>query len=257
MALRSPDDPNDKIYEHIACDGDFYRSPVPPRFLVATPGLPPRNQKSRGTCAAFAAASIKEIHEYANNHDNILSGYMSPEFIYYHRPNKPARGMFGRDVFKILCTIGTVPESEYPYRRDELASLPSNELYDIAACYRIADYARVQTIAGLKKALLEIGPCFILLPVKDRTRAEFWTGPGEAEEGHALAVVGYDESGFVLRNSWGPRWNGDGHVVFGYDDWAVKWECWVAIDEKNQKATLDDVSGEEPNCCFGLLRRVL
>jgi hypothetical protein len=40
---------------------------------------------------------------------------------------------------------------------------------------------------------------------------------------HAFAIVGYDDEGFVIRNSWGPDW-GDwlqpGHAHWSYEDWA-------------------------------------
>lgn len=47
--------------------------------------------------------------------------------------------------------------------------------------------------------------------------------------GHAFAVVGYDERGFWIQNSWGPKWGDKGFCHIGYDDWLENaYDCWVA-----------------------------
>lgn len=231
-ALKSPDDLNDFIFEHLAHGPTgFYVSEFPPEFDLRIHAQPSRDQGKRGTCAAFTAAAIKEIQE---NRDCGFSEWMSPEFIYYHRDNKPASGMYGRNVFQILQRIGSVPEHMYPYSAlDTHAPPPTAELYEVAAKYRIANYARVTTVDGLKRALLELGPCYLQLPLY-QTRPCFWIG-AEGEKyngGHAVAVVGFNKEGFILKNSWGKRWNIDGSIIFPYSDWGLQWECWVSVDEK-------------------------
>ncbi len=62
---------------------------------------------------------------------------------------------------------------------------------------------------------------------------EVWEIPvrgGEAEHpGHAFAIVGYNERGFLIQNSWGPAWGSHGYAVLTYDDWlANAMDCWVA-----------------------------
>lgn len=227
-ALKSPDDSSDLIYEHAAHGSIYTIKEMPDEFDLRSHTLPSRDQGPRGTCAAFTAAAIKEIQE---NRDNGFRGYTSPEFIYYHRVNKPASGMYGRNVFQILQKIGSVPDSDYEYLDDESARKPSKKLYEQAALSRIANFARVITPEGLKLALLELGPCFLLLPLY-RTRPEFWrAADGEkCRKGHAVAVVGYNTTGFILKNSWGSDWNGDGCIIIPYDDWGVQWECWVSMD---------------------------
>ena len=149
--------------------------------------------------------------------------------------------MYGRDVFRILKRIGSVPESSYPYRADDFAPIPDKTLYDQAAKFRIANFARVITMDGLKRALLELGPCYLLLPLFKK-RPQFWQGETDEEPqgGHAVTVVGYTTEGFILRNSWGDKWNGDGHVIFPYNDWSRHWECWVSVDAKSEKTMIDN-----------------
>ena len=237
-ALKSPDDTSDWIFEHLAHGPPgTYMSEFPDEFDLRKHTLTVRDQGERGTCAAFAAAAIKEIQE---NRDNGFIGYMSPEFIYYHRQNKPGNGMYGRNVFQILQKIGSVPESMYPYKTnvDEPLQAPSKKLYRYAAQFRIANFARVTTIDGLKRALLEMGPCYLLLPLFS-TGPTFWCDDeSKCRGGHAVTVIGYTTEGFIIRNSWGEEWNSDGHIIFPYADWGAQWECWVTIDEKLEKVVL-------------------
>ena len=39
------------------------------------------------------------------------------------------------------------------------------------------------------------------------------------------------EEGFIIRNSWGENWNGDGYTLYKYTDWGKHWEIWCTIDK--------------------------
>lgn len=50
-----------------------------------------------------------------------------------------------------------------------------------------------------------------------------------SDGGHAFAIVGYDEEGFLLQNSWGPKWGKNGIARLRYADWTENaMDCWVA-----------------------------
>lgn len=47
--------------------------------------------------------------------------------------------------------------------------------------------------------------------------------------GHAFAIVGYNEVGFLVQNSWGTDWGRGGFATLPYDDWlASAYDAWVA-----------------------------
>jgi len=47
--------------------------------------------------------------------------------------------------------------------------------------------------------------------------------------GHAVALVGYDELGFLLQNSWDADWGSYGYAILRYDDWLDNaMDAWVA-----------------------------
>ncbi len=47
--------------------------------------------------------------------------------------------------------------------------------------------------------------------------------------GHAFCLVGYNEVGFLVQNSWGTEWGGGGFATLPYDDWLESgYDAWVA-----------------------------
>ena len=47
--------------------------------------------------------------------------------------------------------------------------------------------------------------------------------------GHAFAIVGYNDEGFIVLNSYGREWGLDGRAVLRYEDWIQNaMDCWVA-----------------------------
>ena len=72
-------------------------------------------------------------------------------------------------------------------------------------------------------------------PLKRRPRSidKVWTIPIRGRRaqhpGHAFAIVGYNEVGFLVQNSWGMEWGSFGYAILAYDDWlANAMDCWVA-----------------------------
>jgi hypothetical protein len=47
--------------------------------------------------------------------------------------------------------------------------------------------------------------------------------------GHAFAIVGYNEVGFLVQNSWGESWGSGGFATLPYEDWLDSaYDAWVA-----------------------------
>jgi hypothetical protein len=213
MSLRSPYT-REKIYEEeVAIPPDCYIVPGVDLSNV-------RDQKQQTTCAAIVGATIKEIYE---NRKGEGGQRLSSDFLYEMRSNAPETGMYGRNVFHILQAYGIPSEQAY------MAGLVVPE---DAASRRISSYVRITSLGGLRHALLELGACYLLLPMYGNWK-KFWRQCEDAEEpiGHAITVVGYNHKGFILQNSWGPQWNDNGLIIFPYKDWGVVWECWAAIEK--------------------------
>ncbi|WP_374661603.1 C1 family peptidase [Inhella sp.] len=68
---------------------------------------------------------------------------------------------------------------------------------------------------------------------RPRGFAKLWEIPFDPAEvppyGHAFAIVGYNERGFLVQNSWGEGWGSGGYALISYADWLQNgMDCWVA-----------------------------
>lgn len=94
--------------------------------------------------------------------------------------------------------------------------------------YKIDQYAMVGSIPVLKYALLMNGPCIAGLPVRNSLYQDFWNGDG-FEGGHAIAIIGYTEEGFIIRNSWGTAYGERGYTILPYKDFENFYEIWTIL----------------------------
>ena len=50
-----------------------------------------------------------------------------------------------------------------------------------------------------------------------------------ADGGHAFAMIGYNQLGFIIQNSWDTDWGSHGRAILTYGDWLDNaMDCWVA-----------------------------
>ena len=224
--IPSPTDTRDWKAESI-----YQAETTVPARLNLTNHLPPvRNQGNQGTCAAQSAACMKEWQEHLESDFN---EHMSPQYIYNLRENQLSEGMYCRDVMRILQTYGVCPDKQYPYGIVESPDAIPNDVTTVAKRYTIKSYASISTVMSLKKALWRNGPCLIAFPVY-HYGIDMWnqTKPGQvAQGGHAMAVVGYTTTHFIIRNSWGPAWGENGYCNYPFTEWGSHWEVWTTIDD--------------------------
>lgn len=148
----------------------------------------------------------------------------------------------------------------------------------LGAYYRID----CEQIADMHAALNEVGALYVSCgchagwdegihqPTLDGPPAgieQVWKIPvkpgSAAHAGHAFAIVGYDERGFLVQNSWGTDWGSYGYAILGYDDWlANAMDCWVAQlgvvtnehEELARRATLKMTGGKVALAASKVLR---
>jgi C1A family cysteine protease len=203
--------------------------------------LEPRDQGEQSSCFAFAACAMREWQEAK---ETKMKRYMSPQFLYNNRYNLTDddpmndEGMYGVDVMKLMAKVGVVLEELYPYGKN-VGQHPDDiplALFAKAKKVVVSKYATVETIEGLKLALVNNGPCLICFPVYNEVLPQMWRKGSLSDPllgGHAMTVVGYNDKGFIIRNSWGKGWNGGGHVRLDYAEWGNQWEVWTTIDAKD------------------------
>ena len=91
-------------------------------------------------------------------------------------------------------------------------------------------YAKINSALALKLALITNGPCVGALPVYNSLVDEFWVNRSNELEGlHAIAIVGYNKDGFIIRNSWGLSYGEDGYAFIKNDDINKFIEIWTLM----------------------------
>lgn len=169
------------------------------------------NQGNRPICVPCS------ISAYINWNKNLLTGKndfdneVNLDEIFRSRTNKDDNGMSFKDAFRFLKHKG---------------------VDTINGNYKIGRYAKIGTEIQLKQALIMNGPCVGGLPVYDDMAWEFWKKKNNNEflGGHAVSIVGYNENGFIIRNSWGKGYAEKGYVLLPYEDLLSFMEIWTIID---------------------------
>jgi hypothetical protein len=97
---------------------------------------------------------------------------------------------------------------------------------------RLGAYYRLQPdISDYHAAINEVGAIYVSAQIHSN-----WAEPrdgriaadGARVGGHAFAIVGYDDGGFWVLNSWGPAWGVNGVAHWSYADWAANvMDAWV------------------------------
>ena len=102
-------------------------------------------------------------------------------------------------------------------RLDDMQSA-INELYGIVASASIHDgWARPRV---LKRTVRRVRQELHVIQRND---------PPKAVGGHAFCIVGYNDIGFLIQNSWGDQWGNGGFATLPYDDWLESgYDAWVA-----------------------------
>lgn len=125
----------------------------------------------------------------------------------------------------IARKYGAVTDDVLPFRTGQLYPNPAKTFYALAAKLKISSYFNLGTNVGNWRTwLASKGPILTRLSV-DQTwdNAEKTDGvletykPQTRRGGHAVAFVGYTESAFIVRNSWGTGWGDKGYA---YASWS-------------------------------------
>lgn len=217
--------------------------PVPGRVDYTALMTPVRDQGDEGTCVAFA--SVVGVKEYEDAKEYKKDVSLSPRYVYSlckkYDGIPDEEGTYPRTAMKVLLKHGVCPESYWPYKPYQTDDHKKGADTK-AKIYRINAYARLSSIAEMKRSLYVNGPFLAGVRVyeswfTDRVKR---TGmiplPRRGEEilgGHAICIVGYDDKKrlFKFKNSWGKGWalKGYGHLPYIYMQRYCS-DAWSATD---------------------------
>jgi len=217
---------------------------VPPRMSLKAFAPTPGNQGSQGSCvgwaSAYAARTLAEARRFkVGDRKAINQTSFSPAFVYNQiRVAGCGDGSLPWRALDLMTEIGVPLLKDFPYTDSDCSREPQQRDLERASHYKIKGYQRLfssQSQAkhvGARRALANGNPAVIGMMVSEnfmRSKGVYESTADDLEElragtlgGHAMAVIGYDDTkfggAFELINSWGADWGDGGFVWVTYDD---------------------------------------
>ncbi|NJD87053.1 MAG: peptidase C1A papain [Betaproteobacteria bacterium] len=220
---------------------------VPPPAFRAKTKLPVRNQENTNACTGFSLSTVVGhlLKQSGRGTDANVSPWMlySMARRYDEFPGARDKGSSLRGALKGwykhgACSLDLWKAIDMPVA----TNVPGKDWWLDAVNRPMGAYYRVDTrsITDMHVALNEVGVLYAsavchdgwLEDKKAKSRKD-WEIPFRKAKpndgGHAFAIVGYDERGFLVHNSWGEDWGDGGFATLTYADWLEHaMDCWVA-----------------------------
>ncbi len=225
------------------------------------------DQGNQGACTGFGLACVANYLLWTRHLENKAKKPflpVSPRMLYelakrYDEwPGVDYEGSSCRGALKGWHKHGVCSCEAWPYKLDRNGNpifvRPNPNWESDAAQRPLGVYYRIdrESIVDLQSAISEIGAVYVSAGAHDgwdalaharakrkppRRHSDLPTIPPVKEKksigGHAFALVGYNDRGFVVQNSWGTSWGASGFAVLPYDDWIVNgtdaWACALGV----------------------------
>jgi hypothetical protein len=210
-----------------------------------------KNQGVVNSCVAHSLSTIMEM-EY--------NPVFSTGWIYGYRPDDyyMGCGMYPREALKTLLNKGAVVNSEFPYNIEmydakEKVDNDLERLEGLADRYRISSFARLYTVDEIKNWIYSKETPILVAIATSGIKLDENNIIQIPEKypmlGHALTVIGWNETGFIVQNSWGDLWGDKGFAILPYEYNIV--EAWgVTFTDYHRR-----VDVKQPR--FNLVRKLL
>lgn len=202
------------------------------------------NQGNEGACTGFGLACVTNYLYWLRHLGGArspLPELVSPRMfyelakLYDEWPGQDYDGSSCRGALKGWHKHGVCSAGLWPYAPDGKFKPPLAGWDEDATRRPLGVYYRVdkKSIVDMQAAIYEIGAVYVSAEVHDGWAMAAAALPTSHDKlprmapmtqktgGHAFALVGYNERGFVVQNSWGTGWGASGFAVLPYEDWVT------------------------------------
>ncbi len=209
------------------------------------------DQAQEGACTGFGLACVINYLRWRKAEFPSSMESVSPRMLYNFArrydeyAGEDYEGSSCRGALKGWFNHGVCLDADWPYSAGSQA-LPRYGYATRASATTLGVYYRVDksSITDLQAAIQEVGAVYVsafthdgwhALPVQPEAPSGHaslpmiaFDGRPSQSNGHAFALVGFNERGFIVQNSWGASWGAGGFALLGYADWLVNaMDAWV------------------------------
>jgi C1A family cysteine protease len=181
--------------------------------------MPPiLNQLTIGSCTSFGITSLFSFDD--------PTFFGSQLFLYYNERliendvNIDAGAQIS-DGIKSLQNYGLCSEETWPYDVSKFAEKPPQEAYDEALKHKAISVQNIhQDINSMKNSLFQEHPFVVGIQIFEEFESDqvaktgivpMPTADSAYIGGHCIAIVGYNLTHWICRNSWGSDWGDAGY----------------------------------------------
>lgn len=192
-----------------------------------------RHQKTCGACVAFATCSVLESRAKWSQKNPNLPIDLSVAHLFFCGAGKACEtGWQIEQALEFCRDYGVGQEVDFPYTPQHQACIPIRPIVKVSSWEeRMSSYYRKQAIA-------QNGP--VIAGMKVFEDMYYYCGgiyqhvAGELRGHHAVAVIGYHEKYWIIKNSWGTGWGEQGfmriadeelNTNFSFYDPSVAYPC--------------------------------
>jgi C1A family cysteine protease len=172
-----------------------------------------KNQGQCGSCYAFGAIASYEGWKLLSGQTTDCSEQDLMMLAKQHAPSGGCSGSYLDTTMNIMRNYGVCSESQCPYKAYESAC-PGGQ-----KSHKISSWQRTTSIQTTKNALSN-GPVYVGFAVyadfRNYQGGYYQHVSGSLLGYHAVAIVGYDEQGWKVKNSWGTGWGESGYFRIKY-----------------------------------------
>lgn len=183
------------------------------------------DQKSEGACTGFAVAAAINLLNQGAKREIEVSARMLYEMAKRNDewPGESYDGSSIRGAINGWKNMGVCEDSKWPYRVGANKDSLTVEMAKDARNDTIGAYYRLKpVISDFHAALNETGVVVVSAKVHkgwNDTSDGIIEYHKKTDGGHAFVIVGYNDKGFWIQNSWGKGWGDNGVALWLYEDW--------------------------------------
>lgn len=176
---------------------------------------PVKNQRSCGSCWAFAGAAVMESAVLRANGGAL--NLSEQELVSCDKESYGCSG--GWQPFEYMKKHGLGLEEEFPYAAKNLSCKKIEPVAKALRWGNIGSAGKRATVDEVRRGVNDFGALWVSVAADSS-----WQNPSSinvrctsAQPNHAVTIVGYEKNddskyNFIVKNSWGQSWNGDGFI---------------------------------------------